>query len=189
MAEKKDILTDHAYDGIQEFDNPTPGWWTWLFILSIVFSAVYFLLVTVLGNGQLGPTAEYDRDYTADLRKQFASFGELKPDGVTVLRLAHDDKALKVGESIFLTNCVSCHGRDGVGISGPNLTDNVYINVTQPADFLDVITKGRKNGAMPAWGNRLQPNEVVVVASYVASLRGRNLPGKSPEGNPAPEWK
>jgi cytochrome c oxidase cbb3-type subunit 3 len=189
MAEQKDILTDHAYDGIQEFDNPTPGWWTWIFILSIVFSACYFLLVTVLGGGQLSPIAGYDRAYTADLRKQFAAFGELKPDGETILRLAHDEKALKVGESIYVTNCVSCHARDGTGISGPNMTDDAYLNVVQPVDLIDVVTKGRKNGAMPAWANRLQPNEIVVVSSYVASLRGKNLPGKTPEGNVAPEWK
>ena len=29
-------LTDHAYDGIQEFDNPLPGWWKWMFVGSIV---------------------------------------------------------------------------------------------------------------------------------------------------------
>lgn len=182
-------LTDHAYDGIQEFDNPTPGWWTWIFILSIVFSVVYFLTVTVLGGGQLGPLGEYDRDYTADLKRQFAAFGNLSPDGATVVRLAHDEKALKVGESIFATNCISCHGRNGEGISGPNMTDEVYLNVKQPVDFIDVVTKGRKNGAMPAWNNRLSPNEIIVVSSYVASLRGKNLAGKAPEGDPVAPWK
>ncbi len=34
-------LTDHAYDGIQEFDNPLPGWWKWMFVATIVFSVFY----------------------------------------------------------------------------------------------------------------------------------------------------
>ncbi len=35
-------LTDHTYDGIREYDNPLPAWWTWLFIGTVVFSVLYF---------------------------------------------------------------------------------------------------------------------------------------------------
>lgn len=188
-TERRDVLTDHAYDGIQEYDNPTPAWWTWIFVASIVFSAVYFLIVTVMGGGKLSPPAMYERAYVADLRKQFAKFGELSPDAPTILRLEKEPDALKVGESIFLTNCITCHARDGSGLSGPNLTDDQYINVTKVEDILDVINKGRNNGAMPAWENRLSKSEAIVVSSYVASLRGRNLPGRAAEGKPAPAWK
>lgn len=189
MAEPRtDILTDHAYDGIQEYDNPTPGWWTWLFILSIVFSAIYFMLVTVLGQGKLSPLGGYERASVEDLKRQFAAFGELKPDEETIKRLSTDEKAIKVGQSIFATNCISCHGPEGAGISGPNLTDDAYLNVKQPVDFIDVITNGRKNGAMPAWANRLRPNEIIVVGAYSKSLRGKNLPGKAPEGDVLPPW-
>ena len=31
---------DHCYDGIQEYDNPTPGWWWMLFWVTILFSVV-----------------------------------------------------------------------------------------------------------------------------------------------------
>jgi hypothetical protein len=34
-------LLDHVYDGIREYDNPLPGWWSWFFIATIVFSAGY----------------------------------------------------------------------------------------------------------------------------------------------------
>ena len=36
-----DPLTGHDYDGIQEYDNPLPGWWKWLFVASIVFTPPY----------------------------------------------------------------------------------------------------------------------------------------------------
>ena len=40
---------------------------------------------------------------------------------------------------------------------------------------------------MPAWRNRLHPNEVVLVAAYVATLRGKNLPSpRPPEGEIIP---
>ena len=53
---------------------------------------------------------------------------------------------------------------------------------------MDVVTHGRKNGAMPAWGNRLSPNEIVLVASYVASVRGKNLSGRPHEGQLIAPW-
>lgn len=180
-------LTDHAYDGIQEFDNPTPGWWTWLFVLTVIFSGVYFLFVTLAG-GQLSPIGFYDRAVTADLQTQFAALGDLKPDAATILKLSKDEKWLKVGASIFTANCASCHGGEGQGLSGPNLTDDAYLHVKAVEDLADVVVKGRNNNAMPPWGNRLRTNEVVLVSSYVASLRGKNRPGRELQGSSIPAW-
>ena len=175
---------DHTYDGITEYDNPIPAWWTWTFVGTIVFSVLYWFVATLTG-GQLSPVAYYDRDVVAELKRQG---GPLKGDATTLFRLMKDDDSLKAGQSIFATNCVSCHNRDGSGLIGPNLTDDLYINVEKIADIVDVVTKGRKNGAMPAWGNRLSPNEIVQVAAYAASLRGKHLPGKPPEGKAIPAW-
>ena len=48
MAEN-DKLKDHNYDGIQEYDNPMPGWWSWIFILSGVYGVIYLLGIHVYG--------------------------------------------------------------------------------------------------------------------------------------------
>lgn len=181
----QDRLSDHAYDGIQEYDNPLPGWWTWLFAGTIGFAVLYFFTVTITG-GQLSAQAAYDRDVVAELHRQG---GPLKGDAETLLKLQKDDESLKAGAAIFQTNCVACHNRDASGLIGPNLTDDYYINVDKIEDIVDVITKGRKNGAMPTWGNRLSGNEIVQVAAYVASLRGKNLSGRPPEGKLIPPWR
>jgi len=180
-------LRDHAYDGIHEYDNPMPGWWKALFIGTIVFAALYFT-IDITTSGQMSPVASYDQSVVEDAKLRFGSM-VLKPDAATLLKLSKDPLFQKMGESIFQTNCVSCHGRHAEGMACPNQTDNYYLDVKKIEDIVDVIAKGRNNGAMPAWGNRLQPNEIIVVASYIASLRGTNYPGgRKPEGTIPPPW-
>lgn len=177
-------LTDHAYDGIQEYDNPTPGWWTWLFIGSCVFGALYWAIAT-FSNGGLSAERELALDKAEETVRQFAEIGELKPDAATIIKYSHDEKWKAFGEGIFISKCMTCHNRDGSGGTGPNLTDDNYINVKKVEDIFDVIEKGRNNGAMPSWRTTLNQNEMVIVASYVAGLRGQNKPGKAPEPNSA----
>jgi cytochrome c oxidase cbb3-type subunit 3 len=183
-------LTGHNYDGIQEYDNPTPGWWVLLFWLTVIFAGLYAPFM-ILGGEFMAPSGFYERDSIEMMKLQYGQLGNVKPDAVTLLRLGADPKWNKVGASIFASNCTSCHGIDGSGMAGPNLTDDYYIHVRKIEDIHDVITNGRKNGAMPAWGNRLMPVERVLVASYVASLRGKNLPsvgGRPAEGQLIPPW-
>jgi cytochrome c oxidase cbb3-type subunit 3 len=180
-------LTDHDYDGIREYDNPMPGWWSWLFAITIGFSGVYFLFVTLAGGG-LSPLGFYERAQIEDANRQFALMGDVSSDPASLLKLSHDEKVLRIGQSIFQGNCAACHGPTGAGLTGPNLTDEKYMHVRKIGDIVDVVEKGRNNGAMPAWANRLQPREIAVVASYVASLRGKNVPGREPQGDAIAPW-
>ena len=69
---------------------------------------------------------------------------------------------------------------------GPNLTDDYYKNVKQITDIAEVIKNGAAGGSMPAWRTRLHPNEIVLMAAYVAGLRGKNLRAAPPEGDKIP---
>ncbi|HMQ17092.1 MAG TPA: cbb3-type cytochrome c oxidase N-terminal domain-containing protein [Phycisphaerae bacterium] len=181
-----DVLLEHNYDGIQEYDNPTPGWWWWIFIGTFAFSVVYFIFF------QFSPVSwtiheSYDVATAELLRRQFGDL-RLEPDEATILRYANDPEWLLVGRSVFQGRCTQCHGRNGEGLVGPNLTDDHYKNVKKAADIAHVIANGAANGAMPAHKNQLHPNEIVLTASYIASLRGLNLPGRAPEGEIIPPW-
>ena len=183
-----DKLSDHNYDGIQEYDNPTPGWWNWLFVATVAMAPVYLVVFhsPYQDNTLL---AQYDRAYADNLRLQFGEIGTLEPDQATLVQYMDDPKWLAVGEITFKTHCVTCHGANAQGISGPNLTDEAYLHVKQIEDVAKVVNEGAKAGAMPAWGNRLHPNEVVLVSAYVASLRGTNAAGgKAAEGVVIPAW-
>ncbi len=186
----QDNLTGHEYDGIREYDNPIPGWWTWLFVAAIVFSVLYYMAYQ-LGTAGTSVAQAYDAEVTANLRMKFEEIGTLTPDEPTILMYLNDKEWLLFGQKVFVGKgaCASCHGKDGEGLTGPNMTDDAYINVKRLGDVGTVIQHGANNGAMPAHINRLHPNEIVMVAAYVASLRGQNKPGpRGEEGSVIDPW-
>ena len=183
-----DPLTDHEYDGIREFDNPTPGWWNWLFIGSFFFAVLYFTAYH-LGTAGTSVAQAYENEKIEASKRMIAAYGDLPVDEKTILENLHNQNLIAVGQSLFATNCISCHGKDGQGLVGPNMTDDYYKNIKTLGDFGKVIQNGAANGAMPSWKNRLASTEIVAAAVYVANLRGKNLPGpRGPEGELAPPW-
>ena len=54
----RDRLLPHAQDGIEEYDNPLPGWWVWIFWATIAFSIGYWVYY------ELGPGPSVDRKST-----------------------------------------------------------------------------------------------------------------------------
>ena len=182
-------LLSHSYDGIQEYDNPLPGWWSAVFFGTFVFS-VFYIMYYHSGVEGRSIHDEYTADAAKVFEQRFAQVGELSPDRDTLLQYMNDPKWLLVGETVFKANCVSCHGAGGRGGVGPNLTDDHWKHVDSIEDIARVISDGAANGAMPGWRNRLSHvNQVVLTAAYVASLRGSNPPGAiAAEGREIPAW-
>lgn len=187
---KAERLTGHEYDGIREYDNPTPGWWHAILLASVVFSVGYYVF------WEYSPLAssihdDWNARQVAYYKQVFGQLGELKPDQDTILSMMKNEQMLAVAQGIFEGNCAACHAANGgaAGLTGVNLTDDAYKNVKSLPDILSVITKGANAGAMPAWENRLSQNERIIVAAYAANLRGRNVAGgKAPEGEVPPPW-
>ena len=175
---------------IEEGDHPLPGWWSLAALVTVVLAAGSVFL-TVIRPDLTDPRASYDRAVTAELEAQFAEIGNLRPDSATLGSFMTDpDKArwLRVGEAIFSANCVSCHGREGAGVSGPNLTDDHYVRVRELTDVADTVIGGSIAAGMPAWEGQLSMNEIVLVSAYAASLRGGFVEGKPAEGEPIDPW-
>jgi cytochrome c oxidase cbb3-type subunit 3 len=184
----RDLLREHEYDGIQEYDNPTPGWWNLIFLGTFLF-AIWYILYHHASTISLSVAQGYETDVSDDLKKRFSAIGDLKPDEPTLLKFMANEEWKLVGASVFKAQCVSCHGANAAGQIGPNLTDDYYKNVQQLTDIPKIISGGAAAGAMPAWKTRLHPNEIVLVAAYVASLRGKNLPGpRGQEGERIAPW-
>ena len=179
----------HSYDGIQEYDNPLPGWWKWIFWVSIVFAPLYFMYFHCGAPGR-SVDDMYQASATENSQKQYGRIGELAGDQPTMIKYLTEPEWVGVGRSIFKANCVSCHGADGGGNVGPNLCDENFKHIKALPDIVKVINEGVAGGAMPAWAKRFShKNDAILVSVYVASLRGsKPATAKAPDGSPIPAW-
>jgi cytochrome c oxidase cbb3-type subunit III len=85
-----------------------------------------------------------------------------------------DASLAAAGKTIFETNCAACHGMDGKGnpmLGSANLTDNIWLYGGDSATLNATLTNGR-NGQMPAFGERLGPERVRLLAAYAIHLAG-----------------
>lgn len=172
MSEPQNIVREHSYDGIQEYDNPLPGWWNFLFYGSIAFSVLYFLYFQT-GVPNRSVIDRYNAAVARNLRLQFAEIGDLEPTRENMVKYMDQPKWLELGAAVFKANCYQCHGAEGQGMVGPNLHDDWWLHVTRLEDIPKVVSEGAKNGAMPPWKHRLHVNEVLLVSCYVAAMRGQ----------------
>ena len=177
-------LFEHAYDGIQEYDNPIPRWWVLIFWATIVFAAVYAAnVLPIVGYGK-GWHANY-ADEMAAAEKKYAASRAARPAPAddALLAMAGDPAALESGKVVFMKNCMPCHRADAGGVIGPNLTDEYWIHGARPGDIHRVISAGVLDKGMPAWGAVLKPEEVDHVAAYVISVHDTDPENpKEPQG-------
>ena len=181
---KDDRLLEHEYDGIQEYDNPMPRWWVWLFWATIAFAALYWLNLPGIGTGK-GRIASYEQD----VARAQAKYGPRAPapgrgpTDAQLIAFARDPARRAQGKVVFETNCTPCHRADGGGVIGPNLTDDYWIHGGRPTQILQTMTVGVPDKGMPAWGAVLKPGDVVAAAAYVMSLHDTHPPApKEPQG-------
>ena len=183
MDEQKDpLMMDHEYDGIKELDNKLPGWWLWLFYLSIIFSIGYIGYYHVLNKGK-SQESKYEAEMAAHMKA-----GEIAAGGETVAASfpeepSTDEAVLARGKEVYMANCLACHGPQGQGLVGPNLCDDYYIHGAAFADYIRIVREGVLAKGMIAWEPVLSPDDLYAVTSFVFGLQGSNPPNpKAPEG-------
>lgn len=166
-------LHGHVWDeDLQEYNNPLPRWWMWLFWLTLLFAVAYFALYPGLGmvQGKLNWSSkgQYDAEIAKAEERYAPIFDKyLKQD---LLAVSADPEAQAMGQRLFLTYCAQCHGADARGSKGfPNLTDSDWLWGGDSAVIKTTISGGRQ-GVMPPWGSVLGEDGVKDVANYVRSL-------------------
>ena len=183
VEHEEDVLMHHEYDGIRELNNVLPPWWLWLFYGTIIWGVVYLVNVHILGVMPL-QAEEYEQEMAQakeDVAAYLAQFSNLVDESnVTV---ATDEATLASGESIYKQFCVACHGANGEGGVGPNMTDAYWIHGGGIKNVFKTIKYGVPQKGMISWQSQLKPSEMQAVASYILTLQGTDPPNqKEPQG-------
>jgi cytochrome c oxidase cbb3-type subunit 3 len=148
-----------------------------------VFAFIYFFLFQVYDIGK-NPTQEYAAELQA---AGFAKTERLKTaaasvDEASVVQLA-DATSLAAGKAIFISKCVACHGNNGEGNVGPNLTDDYWIHGGTVNEMFKTVKYGVPAKGMVPWQGILKPEEMQDAVSYIMTLHGTNpANAKAPQG-------
>lgn len=147
-------LSEHNWDGIEEYKNPLPFGWALMFVVLLVFAIWYFLIGFPLSK--YSSIGEYNNEVSAHNAKYKEKYSTL-----------NDEAKLNMGESIFLLNCAPCHGAEATGINGKAQDLTKWGSV---AGILDILANGSTGlgfGEMPA--GLVEGDDAKAVATFVAS--------------------
>jgi cytochrome c oxidase cbb3-type subunit 3 len=183
-----DQVREHVYDGIQEYDNPLPSWWVWLFLLSIAFGVAYLGWYHAMGGKSLLQAFKEDALAQQALLQgsgQSGGGGEAASEPVDYAVKYADQALVEAGREAYQTNCAPCHGDKGQGGIGPNLTDAFWLHGGDAASITNSIADGIPDKGMPGWKAVLGPSKAEAAAAFVfTSLRNTNVDGgKAPQGD------
>jgi cytochrome c oxidase cbb3-type subunit 3 len=179
--ERKDQVRDHEFDGIQEFDNRLPRWWIGTFVLTVLFALYHWT-----SHFTFGAKPSTQEDFAVDLaenEKLQLAKGAGGPSDEEIRALMKDPAQLRLGSEIFKSNCMACHGAQGQGVIGPNLTDAYWIHGGRPSQMARTVSGGVPDKGMPTWKGALGDTQIRQVVAFAVSLRGTRPPNpKAPQG-------
>ena len=193
--------TGHSWDGIEEFNNPLPRWWLWIFYACIVW-AIWYSIAYPAWPGIKSATAGYlgystRAEVAADIAKveaQNAAINE-KLASVELASIATDPElegyAKSAGAAVFKTWCAQCHQTNGAGAVGyPNLQDDDWLWGGTMEDIHLTLLHGIRSetdddsrySEMPAFGRDelLEEEEISQVVNFVMSLTPNVNPPQDP---------
>ena len=193
--------TGHSWDGIEEFNNPLPRWWLWIFYACIVW-AIWYSIAYPAWPGVKSATAGYLGFSTraqvaediATAEAKNAAINE-KLASVELASIATDPElegyAKSAGAAVFKTLCAQCHQTNGAGAVGyPNLQDDDWLWGGTMEDIHLTLLHGIRSetdddsrySEMPAFGRDelLEEEEISQVVNFVMSLTPNVNPPQDP---------
>jgi len=170
--------TGHDYDGIHELDNRLPNWWLATLFGAIFFAVGYWFYYHQFENRGLLASLHEDE---AEVAKKMAAGAPITDE--LLVKLAHEPSSMTRAKELFTTTCATCHGTEGEGKIGPNLTDDFWLHGDKPSEVYKTVSGGVPSKGMPAWEPALGHEKATLLSAYVVSLHGKHLPGpRPPEG-------
>jgi cytochrome c oxidase cbb3-type subunit III len=193
--------TGHSWDGIEEYNNPLPRWWVWVFYATIVWSIGYMIffpawpLINGATQGLWGgtPAANPRLAVVEEIARFDAANAKVREQLVSteLTSISADPNLLSfaqnAGAAVFRTNCATCHGSGAAGVMGkgyPNLLDDDWLWGGDIESIHSTITTGIRNAThpdaryseMPKFGadGLLEEAQINEVVEYVLQMSGQD---------------
>lgn len=183
--------TGHEWDGIREYDKPMPRWWLNTMYLTIIWGIGYTIaypawpLLNGATPGLLGYSSRGAVQEEIDRVNAQNAEIEAKLLATPMTEISADPELANFanagGAAVFRTYCAQCHGEGAAGAKGyPNLQDDDWLWGGDMEAVLTTVTHGiryesnddTRFSEMPKFGEILEPEEIVNIASFVRSLSG-----------------
>jgi cytochrome c oxidase cbb3-type subunit III len=166
LEEHKHKHPVHNFDGIIENrENRPPAYFTVLFygliLWGVIFSA-YYLLSGWSSADEFRQKMETHQQLQAQQQPPRTAAAGVATEGPQA------DPA--VGEKLYASYCAACHGAEGKGGIGSDLTTPDYKYGRTTETVIESIRNGRPAG-MPAFGNQLSAAEHESLAAFVLGLK------------------
>ncbi|BAQ16764.1 cytochrome-c oxidase, cbb3-type subunit III [Methyloceanibacter caenitepidi] len=184
--------TGHEWDGIEEWNNPLPKWWLYVFYATIVWAIGYWIVYPAwptassytkgfFGYSQRG---QVTKDVAASQAEKAVYRDKIAASDLEAIKADPElfNFALAGGQAAFGDNCAPCHGRGAQGAFGyPNLRDDAWLWGGSLEAIHQTIQHGiraedsaTRMSMMPAFGKlgMLNREQVSDTAEYVMSLSG-----------------
>ena len=181
--------TGHEWDGIQEYNNPLPRWWVWIFYATIVWGIWYTIaypawpMIEEATSGYKGWSTRANVAQEIKAAEEANAEINAKLVNAELSKIPQDPELMaysrSAGEAVFETWCAQCHGSGAAGFKGyPNLLDNAWLWGGTLEDIHYTISHGIRNeddadarfSEMPAFGEILPEDQIEQVVNYVMSM-------------------
>jgi len=169
-------LADESWDNIGEYKNPVPMGWAIMFLGTMMWGMWYFTVgYPVNAYSQIG---EYNEEVAAKDAKFEKEYANIK-----------GEKLVDMGESVYLVECVACHGLNADGNSEIDAADlNKRISAKSVKYVINHGSNNKllgtempmpdRNGLFNAeTGALITDSEIDAVAEYVANGMSGNEDG------------
>lgn len=92
----------------------------------------------------------------------------------------NSDDLIRKGEVLYIEYCADCHQADGRGWADlyPNFAGNPIITLSDPSPIIETVLYGQ--GSMPPFNERLNPDQLSMILSYIRNAWGNQASAVSP---------
>ncbi len=158
---------EHADGIVEDREKAPPVYFTVLFYGLIIWGVAFMAFYLLSG---WSADAEFQEKMAAHKGEQPVQENAMSPSPATPAPApATTSPAVAAdGQALYKKYCASCHGADGLGAFGPDLSGDYKYGKTSMA-AKESITSGRP-GNMPAFGDKLSTEEIEALTEFILNL-------------------